>query len=175
MTKGLIHLYCGDGNGKTTAALGLAVRFAGTGKKIFIAQFFKTMDSSELITLKHIPEIEVCRNTLDFSFYENMNQQQLDALTKENNSNLSLAVEKMNANLCDMLILDEIVGCYNYNLIDRQAVDRLLTGKRSDLELVLTGMNPPESFMAAADYITKMTCIRHPYEKGIAARRGIEF
>ena len=175
MAEGLIHLYCGNGNGKTTAALGLAVRFAGTGKKVFIAQFFKTMDSSELNSLKHIPEIEICRNTVDFAFYESMNQQQLDALTKENNSNLALAMEKMNANLCDMLILDEIVGCYNFNLIDRQAVDRLLNCKRSDMELVLTGMNPPGNFIAAADYITEMTCIRHPYEKGIPARRGIEF
>jgi len=175
MTKGLIHLYCGDGKGKTTTAMGLAVRFAGTGKKVFIVQFFKTMDTAELVSLKKIPEIEVCRNSSKFDYFENMTDIQLEAVTQENNSNLALAAEKMDAGLCDMLILDEVVGCYNYNLIDRQAVDRLLSGKRPDMELVLTGINPPESFIAAADYITRMTCIRHPFEKGIDARRGIEF
>lgn len=175
MAEGLIHLYCGDGKGKTTAALGLAVRFAGAGKKVFIVQFFKTMDSSELISLKKIPEIEICRNSVGFSFFDNMNEQQIEAVTKENNRNLSIALEKMNAGLCDMLILDEIAGCYNYNLIDTEAVDRLLKEKRPDMELVLTGIYPPDSFIAAADYITKMTCLRHPFEKGIPARRGIEF
>ncbi len=175
MAEGLIHLYCGDGKGKTTAALGLALRFAGTGKKILIVQFFKTMDSSELISLQKIPEIEVCRNTVKFSFFDEMNDKQLEAVTKENNRNLSLAAERMNSGQCDMLILDEIAGCYNYNLIDREAVDRLIKQKRSDMELVLTGIYPPESFVAAADYITQMTCLRHPFEKGIPARRGIEF
>ena len=175
MAEGLIHLYCGDGKGKTTAALGLAVRFAGTGKKVFIVQFFKTMDSSELVSLKHIPEIEICRNSIDFSFFENMSDSQLEAVTEENNRNLALALDKMNSGLCDMLVLDEIVGCYNYNLIDKKAVDLLLKEKRPDMELVLTGIYPPESFISAADYITSMTCLRHPFEKGIPARRGIEF
>lgn len=174
MKKGLIHLYCGSGKGKTTAALGLAVRYAGSGGKVLFVQFFKTMDSSELNSLALLPNIEVLRNDSRFSFYDEMTPVQIEAVTRENNANLALALEKVRAGGCDMLVLDEIAGCYQYGLIDRGEVDRLLADTHG-VEIVLTGIYPPDSFTAAADYITEMVCRRHPYEKGIPARRGIEF
>jgi len=174
LKKGLIHLYCGDGKGKTTAALGLAVRYAGSGGKVVFVQFFKTMESSELNSLGLLPNIEVLRNSSRFSFYDEMTPAQIEAVTRENNTNLRLALKKVRAGACGMLVLDEIAGCYQYGLIDRGEVDRLLEDPRG-VEIVLTGIHPPESFTAAADYITRMVCERHPYEKGIPARRGIEF
>lgn len=174
MKKGLIHLYCGSGKGKTTAALGLAVRYAGSGGKVLFVQFFKTMDSSELNSLALLPNVEVLRNSGRFSFYDEMTPAQIEAVTRENNANLNLALDKARAGGCGMLVLDEIVGCYQYGLIDRGAVDRLLADP-CGVEIVLTGIYPPDSFTAAADYITEMVCRRHPFEKGIPARRGIEF
>ncbi len=174
LKKGLIHLYCGSGKGKTTAALGLAVRYAGSGGRVLFVQFFKTMESSELNSLALLPNVEVLRNSSRFSFYDEMTPAQIEAVTRENNANLGLALEKVRSGACGMLVLDEIAGCYQYNLIDRGEVDRLLTDTRG-VEVVLTGIHPPESFTAVADYITEMVCKRHPYEKGVPARRGIEF
>ncbi|MGI5946365.1 MAG: cob(I)yrinic acid a,c-diamide adenosyltransferase [Lachnospiraceae bacterium] len=173
----MIQIYCGDGKGKTTAALGLAIRAAGRGKRVLIARFLKTDDSGEVPVLSGIPGIQVmpCKKT--FGFYFRMTDQQ----KKEAAEYYSQQFEevKTQAEEFDLIILDEIMAACNYQLVSENAVVQWLEKQKEqdfhDLEVVLTGRNPSQRMQELADYITEMKLIRHPYEKGISARIGIEY
>lgn len=175
MEKGLVHVYCGDGKGKTTAAAGLAVRAAGSGKNVIFAQFMKGNDSGELTAMKQLPGIEIIRNSKNYGFYHQMSSQDKEAITEEHNRMLAGITERINRGKCDMLILDEFTYPYCYGLIDRIRVKQLVKNRPAAVEVVITGREPAEIFLELADYITEMKCIRHPYDKGIPARRGIEY
>ena len=173
----MIQIYCGDGKGKTTAALGLAVRAAGREKRVLIARFLKTDDSGEVPVLSGIPGIQVmpCKKT--FGFYFRMTDQQ----KKEAADYYSHQFEEVKAQAAefDLVILDEIMAACNYQLVSEDAVVQWLKQQKEqdvhDLEVVLTGRNPSLRIQELADYITEMKMIRHPYEKGISARIGIEY
>lgn len=173
--SGLIHLYTGDGKGKTTAALGLALRFAGHGKKVLIIQLCKGRDSGELHSLEKLPDIKVLRNSRDFGFWQSMTDENKAALKAENDENLLNALRTAERGDCDLLVLDEITSAYANGALDRELCEKIVAEKPEGLELVLTGRNAPEFMLQAADYISEIKCIRHPYEKGISAREGAEF
>lgn len=174
MKNGLIHVYCGDGKGKTTAAIGLAVRGAGSGMKVVLLQFLKGRPVSELAGLAMIPGIKVIRNCKDFGFYNTMTEQEKESITLLHNENLQTALDLVAKDKCDMLILDEIAAAYHYGLVDRAAVENLLRNKKPELELVLTGRNPDPLFLEKADYVSEIKKIKHPYDQNIGARKGIE-
>lgn len=173
--KGLIHVYCGDGKGKTTAALGLAIRAAGAGKKVIFLQFMKGNETSELQSLSLLPGILVLRSDREFGFYAGMTEEQKKELTQIHESLLQQALERIRAGECDVLILDEVTYAWNWELTDRKLLEELVAHKPEALELVLTGRDPAQFFLERADYVTRMQCVRHPYEKKVAARKGIEF
>ncbi len=175
MKTGLIHVYCGDGKGKTTAAAGLALRAAGCGKRVLFVQFMKGNESGEITAMRQIENIKVLRNTKKFPFYNQMSEEDKVQITKEHNNILNQVMEGIEQKECDILILDEITYPYRLNLIDKKMIEEIIVSKNPLLELVLTGRDPDKLFIEYADYITEMKCIRHPYEKGIAARKGIEF
>lgn len=175
MNKGLIHVYCGDGKGKTTAAAGLALRAAGCGKKVLFVQFMKGNESGEIAAMKQIEDIRVIRNTKRYPFYNQMSEEDKVQITKEHNDILNQVLESIKSKECDILILDEITYPYHFNLIDKEVIEEIIKSKDHLFELVLTGRDPNKLFIEHADYITEMKCIRHPYEKGIAARKGIEY
>lgn len=172
---GLIHVYCGDGKGKTTCALGLALRAAGAKMNVVIIQFLKGSDTSELLSLKNIPLISVLRNTQDFGFVNSMTPQQLEEVKQMHNDNLNIALRLIETEKCDLLILDELTYVYDMKLIDTEKIDSLIKNKPENLELVITGRNPSSIFIDNADYITEMKALKHPFDKGIHARKGIEF
>ena len=167
----MIHLYTGEGKGKTTAAIGLAIRAAGYGKKIVIVQFLKGRDSGELRSLGLIPNITVIRNRGNYGFFRNIPQDLRQKITKENNENLEAALALPH----DLLVLDEVCAAYGIEAVDRKAVDDLLCSFPSEKELVLTGRNPPQHFRDAADYISDIHNEKHPFEQGVPAREGIEY
>ena len=167
----MIHLYTGEGKGKTTAAIGLAIRAAGYGKKIVIVQFLKGRDSGELRSLGLISNITVIRNREDYGFFRNASPDIREKITKESNENLGAAL----ALPYDLLLLDEICAAYALEAVDRKAVDELLRGFPSEKELALTGRNPPQHFCDAADYISDIHNVKHPFEQGVPAREGIEY
>ena len=171
---GLIHVYCGDGKGKTTASIGLAVRASGSGMKVVFLQFMKGRHVSELDSLKLIPNITVLRNDKEFGFYNTLEEQDKTDITKLHNKNLNKAIDLVDSGLCDMLILDEITSTYNYQLIDTALVDHLILNKKPELELILTGREPNQLFIESADYVSEIKKIKHPYDKKIGARKGIE-
>ncbi len=175
MAQGLIHLYYGFGKGKTTAALGLAVRAAGSGKKVVIVQFLKDTNTSELASFKHIPNVTILRGTAAKVFVRDMNPDQLADTKIMQNDNLKSALELVDSGSCDLLILDEALDAYQLGLLDKDLFLGAIFNKPEQLELVVTGHKPDQQIIDAADYVTEMTKIKHPYDKGVYARKGIEF
>ena len=170
---GLIHLYCGDGKGKTTAAVGLAVRASGAGKRVIFTQFFKDGSSSEVEALKTLPGIRTIHAQTVKGFYRSMTPEQREQ-AREDYTALFRQVAAAGKD-ADLLILDEIVSACNRGVVPETLVTDFLRSKPAELEVVLTGRNPSPALMELADYITEMRKLRHPYDQGVPARKGIEF
>ena len=172
---GLIHIYCGDGKGKTTAALGLAIRASGSGMRVHIVQLLKGGFTSELSVLETIPNITVERCGRNYGFTSKMSDKDKTELAQCHNDLLLHAGELMKSGSIDMLIIDEFNAAYEYNLLNRDIADRIVFEKADNIELVLTGRRPKEKFVNAADYVSEIKAVKHPFKNGIRARKGIEF
>ena len=170
---GLIHLYCGDGKGKSTAAAGLSLRAAGAGKRVLFLQFFKDGSSSEITLLKQIPGVEVLVCPRHFGRFRNMSEEQKAEAREAYGALFDEACGK--AQDADLLVLDEAVSACGHSVIPEEKLLTFLRDKPEELEVVLTGRDPSEGLYAAADYITRMEKLRHPFDVGIPARLGIEF
>lgn len=171
---GLVHLYTGEGKGKTTAAMGLALRAMGHGMEVLIVQFQKGSFTGEVAVLEKCGA-KILRNSRDYGFTWNMSAKERAAVTAENNKNLFAAEALAKNGEVNLLVLDEVAAVMKNGLIDRQAVERLVLNKPEALELVLTGRGAEEFLVEHSDYVTKMDCVRHPYTRGIGARPGIEY
>lgn len=175
MNTGLLHIYCGDGKGKTTAATGLAVRAAGSGFKVLFGRFLKNEASGELKVLDKIQDIEVLHLPKSFGFY--------NTLSEAEKKEAADMYEKLWETLCkealtgkyQMLVIDEFMAAWNYGLIDKERALGFLKGRPSFLEVVLTGRNPAPELVELADYVSEIKKIKHPFDRDILARRGIEF
>lgn len=172
---GLIHIYCGNGKGKTTSALGLAMRASGAGMKVHIIQLMKGSDTSELASIEQLSNITIARPQKNYGFTRSMSEADRSEITVCHNEMLLDAFEKMLSGEFEMLIIDEFFAGYNNELVDKTLAEKIVFEKSENCELVLTGRNPPENFIAAADYVSEIIAVKHPYEKGITARKGIEF
>ena len=171
---GLIHLYCGDGKGKTTASIGLAVRCAGAGGRVIFTQFFKDGSSSELRILETLPGVRVLICPRKYGFFKRMSEEQKAAAREDFTALLRDALSAAREG-AELLVLDEAVSACNHGVIPEAELLDFLRHKPAELEVVLTGRNPSEALMAQADYITEMVKRRHPFDQGIAARKGIEY
>lgn len=170
----MLHIYCGTGKGKTTAAVGLAVRGAGAGMKVRFVQFMKGAYTSELAVLENIPGLEIRRCDRDYGFFKNMSERDKLDITRCHNELLDHAFSPVHAPF-GMIILDEFCSAYTHGLMDKELAKRLVTENKDNAEVILTGRDPAEEFVRAADYISEIRCLRHPYERGISARKGVEF
>ena len=173
----MVHLYTGDGKGKTTAAIGLSMRMAGTGKAVLFAQFLKGSRTSELETLRLIPNIHVFRNPKDLGFLFQMSDEDKRLICKWHNQTLrallSFIEKEENTGL---VVLDEVTYAAKGGHLDQGLLDEVFSAcQEQGIELVLTGQDPPREMWEMADYITEMKKIRHPFDKGIKARKGVEF
>ena len=171
---GLIHIYCGDGKGKTTAAVGLAVRCAGRGNKVLLVQFLKSRDSGELYSLAKLPDIEVMRGKESKKFTFQMNEEEKHALLIEHNKMFEQVLTKIKNGGYSLLILDEVIGALNAKVFEMPKLIEFLRHKPENLEVVLTGRNPASELVEIADYVSEMRKVKHPMDKGIMAREGIE-
>ncbi len=171
---GLIHIYCGDGKGKTTAAVGLAVRCAGRGNKVLLVQFLKSRDSGELYSLAKLPDIEVMRGKESKKFTFQMNEEEKHALLIEHNKMFEQVLAKIKNGGYSLLILDEVIGALNAKVFEMPKLIEFLRHKTENLEVVLTGRNPAPELVEIADYVSEMRKVKHPMDKGIMAREGIE-
>ena len=169
----MLQIYCGDGKGKTTAAMGLAIRCAGCGMKVHIVQFMKGTKTGELESLKVIKGITVSRCDKNYGFVKNMDGDVKDAITDCHNKLLSEAEKKIPE--IDMLIFDEFNSAYEYNLLDREVAKKIIYENYKSKEIILTGRNPKCEFTEIADYISEIKAVKHPYNEGVTARKGIEY
>jgi cob(I)alamin adenosyltransferase len=172
---GLVHIYTGEGKGKTTAAAGLALRALGNGLVVYVYQFMKAESdlSGEITMIDKIPGTRVER------FGGNLlrkNHTPVEDIKKAINKGLGKAREAVGGGLCDLLILDEINVAMSAGLAETQSIIEIMeSAKTGSVELVLTGRNVPQEIIDMADYVTEMKSIKHPYSNNVQARRGIEY
>ena len=168
--NGLIIVHTGDGKGKTTAALGLAIRAFGAGLKVLILQFIKgARRSGELEALK-ILGVEVRQLGLGFITKENFSEQKNLA-----HSAIEIARQEILSGAWDLIVLDEINYAVKFGLLDVQKILELIKIRPPQMHLVFTGRAAPPELIDAADLVTEMKLIKHPFQKGIVAQAGIEF
>ena len=170
----MIHIYCGDGKGKTTAALGLTLRAAGSGMKVVFVQFLKNHQTSELMSIEKIPNITVFRGKEGSAFSFSMTIEEKEKSKRIHTENLKLGIECVLSGKCDLLVLDEAIPAFRRDLIDKELLENLIRNKPEQLELVLTGRNPEQWMVELADYVSEVKKVKHPFDMGIKARVGIE-
>jgi adenosylcobyric acid synthase len=169
---GCVHIYCGDGKGKTTASTGLAVRCAGAGHKVLMYQFIKNNDSSEVESLGRLPGITRVPSLPMKKFTFMMDEEEKAELKDKNDAKLEELIALSRA--YDMIVLDEAVYAIDKGLLSEEKVLEWLKNKPRNLEVVLTGRNPSEKLQAAADYVSEIKKIKHPFDMGLSSRVGIE-
>ena len=167
---GLLHLYYGDGKGKTTAAMGLALRAMGSGKRVVILQFLKGGKSGEVPLLEQLGA-KVYRGKAGQKFVFQMNEAEKEATRQLQNANLTAAM----ADPADLLILDEAGSAWELDMVDKALLQKAVLERPAEQECVLTAHAAPQWMLDAADYSTEMKCHRHHYQRGISARKGIEY
>jgi cob(I)alamin adenosyltransferase len=170
--RGLVQVYTGDGKGKTTAALGLALRACGCGLKVFLAQFAKGRPSGELDALGRLADLVTVRQYGRESFLvgePDAEDRRLARAGWQEVRQVALRAEH------DLVILDEIGIALHYGLVGTAEVLDLLAAKPATVELVLTGRKMPPEILQRADLVTEMRQVKHYHERGVPARRGIEY
>jgi cob(I)alamin adenosyltransferase len=173
LEKGLVQVYTGDGKGKTSAAFGLALRAIGRGLKVYIIQFIKGgFDYGELYIIGRLPNIEL-KAFGRGKFVTEKPPRKEDI--KHAEDALQLAKKVVESGEYDVVILDEINVALNLKLIKIESVLELMKNKPKHVELVLTGRYATKEIIEVADLVTEMREIKHPYNKGFQARKGIEY
>ncbi len=175
--RGLVHVYTGDGKGKTTAALGLAFRAVGCGFRVVMIQFLKDSPTGELESCQKFgSQFQILRfHEGHKGFFWNMDDSEKREFRQEVCHAFSEAETFLHLGACDMLILDEILGCVQNGFISEEELCRFIQKKPEQLELILTGRNAPECVTSLADYVSEICAVKHPMDSGTPARRGIEF
>lgn len=171
--QGLIHIYHGEGKGKTTAAVGLCIRALGRGQRVLFVQFLKAWDSGELHILSQLNHIQILRGKPSGKFTFQMNAAEKAECLQAHNKLWAEIAEHLQQSV-DLLVLDEILGAYSHNLLDKAQILDFLQNKPPQLEVVMTGRNPAPELLELADYISEIKKIRHPFDKGVSARVGVE-
>jgi cob(I)alamin adenosyltransferase len=165
----MIHYYYGDGKGKTSSANGALIRAAGSGMKCALVQFFKNGTSSEIEILKKTGvDVYFC-DFKNMRFFSKMSGEERVAVISSHNENL----KKVLAADHDLIVLDEFGDAVLNNAADETLINEILS--LSECEIIITGHATCDRILRVADYITEFKCIAHPYQKGIKARKGIEF
>ncbi len=184
---GLVHIYCGDGKGKTCSAIGLAVRAAGRGIPVVIARFLKTDNSGEVIALGNIPGITLIACTKEFGFVSAMDAETKKKAAEYNRELFAEAAGKVSGlyaveeelkpgnDVRAVLILDELITAVSLGMIPEDDVVKFIERRSSGIEVVLTGRDPSQRLIGMADYVSRIEAVKHPYERGITARKGIEY
>jgi cob(I)alamin adenosyltransferase len=169
--KGYVQVYTGDGKGKTTAMLGLALRAAGAGLRVYIGQFIKSMEYSEITALKqYLPMVKTEQYGRGCFISRDASQEDIDAARE----GFRKASEAVLSGEYDVVMLDEINIAVDYGMIPVGELIELIRRKPERVELVLTGRGAAREIVAAADLVSEMTEVKHYYAKGVIARDGIE-
>lgn len=170
--KGFVHVYTGNGKGKTTAAFGLALRASGAGLNVFVGQFIKGKAYNELVAIrKFLKNITVKQYGIGCFIISSPTQEDKEAARK----GLDEMRDIIKSGKYKLVIMDEITIALYYELIDIKDVLNIIKNKPPGVELVLTGRYAPQELIEVADLVTEMKEVKHYYTAGIEARKGIEY
>ncbi len=172
--QSLVHLYVGDGKGKTTAAIGLAIRCIGNGGKVKVYQFLKGKHSAELTTLDKLG-VKVVQTDAVQKFTFQMSEAEKEECKNDCSACFSEAAEDIISGEYDLIVLDEVVDAVNAYMLTKEELVEYVSKRSDKTEVVMTGRNPKQEIVDIADYHTLMTAQKHPYQEGIGARKGIEY
>ncbi|GAB4437688.1 MAG: cob(I)yrinic acid a,c-diamide adenosyltransferase [bacterium] len=176
MKKGLIHVYTGEGKGKTTASFGLVVRALGHKKKVAIFSFLKDSKTKygEMKAFERLfPELVYIRFENKSPLFDK--SVTMEDLKRSVSESFEKAVEMIEEGDYDLVVFDELNACLRYDLLDKERALSFFKNKPEKLEVVITGRDAIPELVELADYVTEMKMIKHPYTKGIKARKGVEF
>ncbi|MBQ9519533.1 MAG: cob(I)yrinic acid a,c-diamide adenosyltransferase [Firmicutes bacterium] len=173
MEKGLVHIYCGDGKGKTTAAAGLALRCAGAGGKVLMVQFLKDGTSGEIKAFRNVKSVNVLPATFDVKFSFKMTAEEKKAAAEYYSKRFETAAQM--ARYYDMFVADELLHAVNLGFVKLDDVLDFLNKRDFAAEIVITGREASQELLDAADYVTEMKKIKHPFDKGVKARKKVEY
>ena len=168
----MIQIYCGDGKGKTTAAIG---RAAGRGNPVVIAQFLKSADSGERLILGKLSGVTLLEIPDEMKFVFAMNEEEKRAERERQTALFEKAAALSELNGAGVLVLDELCSAVSTGMVPLELVTAFLDRRPAELEVVITGRDPAAELERRADYITEMKKRRHPFDQGQAARKGIEW
>ena len=171
---GLIHIYCGDGKGKTTTGMGLCARAAGYGLRVLIYQFMKDNSTSERAVLRLSENITIVDGLPQEKFSFQMTPEEKKERKAYYENQLLAVTQKARDEHYDVLFLDEVIYAIRAGLLDETLLLGFLRSRPEGLEVILTGQNPGEKLIEAADYVSEIRKVKHPFDRGVAARKGIE-
>lgn len=173
LKKGLVQVYTGDGKGKTTAAMGQALRAIGRGLRVYVGQFIKGRETGEMLALQRLQPNIIFRQFGSGKFIRDRrpDPEELAAASQAWNEIISV----VDNGEFDMVILDEISHAVRTGLIELEKVKEVIVSRPSHVELILTGRNMPQELIELADLVTEMVAVKHPLDRGVPARKGIEF
>ena len=169
---GLVQVYTGPGKGKTTASLGLAFRASGRGLEVLMIQFLKPPENyGEHLAAEKVPNFTILPLGLDHMVSKVPKEIDIKAARET----FQRAREEIYSGKYDLVILDEINNTMSWNLLDPKEVIEMLKGRPDNVEIVLTGRGAPKEIIEYADLVTEMNIIKHPFDRGVRARKGIEY
>ena len=176
LEQGLVQIYTGNGKGKTTAAIGQGIRSYGNGLKVFMLQFLKGGETGELKTIGELGEnFKIFRFEKPKDFTWNLNEKELEELKLEIREGYNFILDVIKNNKCDVLIIDEVKAVLSNNFLTVDEVLYIVNNKPKNMELIMTGRNVPNEIIEKANLVTEMKPIKHYFEEGIDARKGIEY
>lgn len=177
----MLQIYCGDGKGKTTAAVGLIIRAAGHKIPVRLIQFLKDGTSGELNILREIKNVSIETPDNFYGFVKNMTDEQKENVKIEyadmikRADSWEKAIQRESGNgISAVIVMDEVLHACNYGLLSEDKLIEFIDKYRECTEIILTGRNPSKRLMETADYISEIGKIKHPFDKGVFARIGIE-
>jgi cob(I)alamin adenosyltransferase len=171
---GYIHIYCGDGKGKTTTGMGLCTRAAGFGYRVLIYQFMKNNSTNERKILEQVPNITFIDGLEQEKFSFQMTPEEKVSRKKYYEDKFQEVTEMVRREHYDILFLDELIYTIRAGLFDENLLIEYLKNKPEHLEIILTGQNPSDRLVELADYVSEICKCKHPFDRGLPARRGIE-
>ena len=171
----MIHAYYGDGKGKSTAAAGAALRAAGNRMRVMYVQFLKTENTGERLALQSIDGITLTSCPLELKFTCEMDDIERQQVSMMYRGIFERAVSITLSDRYDMIVLDEVFDVINEGMLSESSVFEFISNAPNNIEIIMTGRKPPKRFIDAADYVTEFKKHKHPYDRGIQARKGIEY
>lgn len=171
----MVHVYYGNGKGKTTAAVGLAVRAAGSKMKVLFVQFLKTEFSGERGILHDLENVTITSCPLELKFTGEMSEAEKQQAAVIFRGIFERSAATALSDRYDMIVLDEIFDVMNEGMVSASEVFEFIANAPKSIEIVMTGHNPQERFIEEADYVTEFKKIKHPFDRGITGRIGVEF